>query len=109
MIRRPPRSTLFPYTTLFRSHVTRPEAVHGLDRGDAAPLDHHRPARLPARVREDEVGDEPHCNECREPGAIGGWPETGRDPAASAVSLPVPPDGSTTRPRLMTRRAWFTP
>src|SRR5256885_15268879 len=25
MIRRPPRSTLFPYTTLFRSH----EAVHG--------------------------------------------------------------------------------
>src|SRR2546427_7900299 len=24
MIRRPPRSTLFPYTTLFRSHATRP-------------------------------------------------------------------------------------
>src|SRR2546422_2642825 len=24
MIRRPPRSTLFPYTTLFRSHVRRP-------------------------------------------------------------------------------------
>src|SRR3712207_7736175 len=30
MIRRPPRSTLFPYTTLFRSAVCRP----GLDRGD---------------------------------------------------------------------------
>src|SRR2546430_11136108 len=29
MIRRPPRSTLFPYTTLFRS----PKAVGGLDRG----------------------------------------------------------------------------
>src|SRR3712207_7234432 len=28
MIRRPPRSTLFPYTTLFRSHV-------GLKQGDA--------------------------------------------------------------------------
>src|SRR5256885_12397303 len=29
MIRRPPRSTLFPYTTLFRSHVVhvRPELV----------------------------------------------------------------------------------
>src|SRR2546428_4058797 len=28
MIRRPPRSTLFPYTTLFRSHVLRiPDAV----------------------------------------------------------------------------------
>src|SRR2546425_12183695 len=25
MIRRPPRSTLFPYTTLFRSHVARRE------------------------------------------------------------------------------------
>src|SRR2546427_8765697 len=25
MIRRPPRSTLFPYTTLFRSHVTFPQ------------------------------------------------------------------------------------
>src|SRR2546430_4339385 len=27
MIRRPPRSTLFPYTTLFRSHVILPEAL----------------------------------------------------------------------------------
>src|SRR5256885_11175499 len=26
MIRRPPRSTLFPYTTLFRSHGTRRES-----------------------------------------------------------------------------------
>src|SRR5690348_17430531 len=25
MLRRPPRSTLFPYTTLFRSHASRPE------------------------------------------------------------------------------------
>src|SRR2546428_8152107 len=30
MIRRPPRSTLFPYTTLFRSHTG---AVHREDRG----------------------------------------------------------------------------
>src|SRR2546430_7795792 len=27
MIRRPPRSTLFPYTTLFRSYGTRPTRV----------------------------------------------------------------------------------
>src|SRR2546422_3594526 len=27
MIRRPPRSTLFPYTTLFRSHALHPRAV----------------------------------------------------------------------------------
>src|SRR3712207_8750487 len=28
MIRRPPRSTLFPYTTLFRSRARRPDAGH---------------------------------------------------------------------------------
>src|SRR5258705_4794713 len=27
MIRRPPRSTLFPYTTLFRSKMSRPERL----------------------------------------------------------------------------------
>src|SRR3712207_6994278 len=32
MIRRPPRSTLFPYTTLFRSHLVRRLAAHDLDR-----------------------------------------------------------------------------
>src|SRR3712207_7081635 len=36
MIRRPPRSTLFPYTTLFRSQDeeagNRPQAGHGADR-----------------------------------------------------------------------------
>src|SRR2546430_15628824 len=45
MIRRPPRSTLFPYTTLFRSHVGTPAARHrpggddplrrGIEHGDA--------------------------------------------------------------------------
>src|SRR3712207_8792906 len=53
MIRRPPRSTLFPYTTLFRSHV----AAHGRrDRGDrhlVAPGAEHRPAVL---VAEQAVG-----------------------------------------------------
>src|SRR2546425_2055771 len=39
MIRRPPRSTLFPYTTLFRSHGARPRA-------GAVPGGHRRrPAR----------------------------------------------------------------
>src|SRR5256885_11776526 len=31
MIRRPPRSTLFPYTTLFRSHLLRIAREHGCD------------------------------------------------------------------------------
>src|SRR2546426_5359212 len=35
MIRRPPRSTLFPYTTLFRSHVSAEPQPRGL--ASAAP------------------------------------------------------------------------
>src|SRR5258708_19402343 len=34
MIRRPPRSTLFPYTTLFRSAGWLWNRVHGRDEGD---------------------------------------------------------------------------
>ena len=32
MLRRPPRSTLFPYTTLFRSLFTETEIRHAIDR-----------------------------------------------------------------------------
>src|SRR3989441_10020546 len=38
MIRRPPRSTLFPYTTLFRSGAAR----HALQLGDEAQVAGHR-------------------------------------------------------------------
>src|SRR2546427_8391841 len=39
MIRRPPRSTLFPYTTLFRSGLAcRPCSAHG---PPSCPLGHH--------------------------------------------------------------------
>src|SRR5256886_9550557 len=39
MIRRPPRSTLFPYTTLFRSRTVRGQPLRGEDRqGRAAGL-----------------------------------------------------------------------
>src|SRR5256885_11653115 len=37
MIRRPPRSTLFPYTTLFRSIVARVLRAHQGSFGEAAP------------------------------------------------------------------------
>src|SRR3712207_8739692 len=40
MIRRPPRSTLFPYTTLFRSHEGRRDALQ-----ERAVRDAHREAR----------------------------------------------------------------
>src|SRR2546430_9607279 len=38
MIRRPPRSTLFPYTTLFRSPADFPPAVYGGSTKNAADL-----------------------------------------------------------------------
>src|SRR2546426_6664788 len=40
MIRRPPRSTLFPYTTLFRSRTRK-----------------HLPQRCPERVRQDALSE----------------------------------------------------
>src|SRR6185436_18163476 len=43
MIRRPPRSTLFPYTTLFRS-IRLPPVRHGLSDRD------RHPQRYPARI-----------------------------------------------------------
>src|SRR3712207_7707718 len=38
MIRRPPRSTLFPYTTLFRSHVVDLGVALGVQRGEGQVL-----------------------------------------------------------------------
>src|SRR3712207_7401073 len=49
MIRRPPRSTLFPYTTLFRSHVSGGRA-HVV--GETRPLDAAR-ARVEAHAGDD--------------------------------------------------------
>src|SRR2546422_3717118 len=38
MIRRPPRSTLFPYTTPFRSHLQHPHILPLFDSGQAGGL-----------------------------------------------------------------------
>src|SRR3712207_8907044 len=72
MIRRPPRSTLFPYTTLFRSQ-TQPD---GVAEGGGAGGGHGSEASQPA-------GAAPHPSE----GDTGGLPDRGRDPA-------VPVEGS---------------
>src|SRR3712207_8511508 len=67
MIRRPPRSTLFPYTTLFRSHLDNRCWSHGQGRKESQP--HHpgdlvglrgrtlqeRHKAVPRRVREEQV------------------------------------------------------
>src|SRR2546430_16413140 len=45
MIRRPPRSTLFPYTTLFRSH-SNPPPVHRTQRSSRTDLLPHTLFRL---------------------------------------------------------------
>src|SRR3712207_9518077 len=51
MIRRPPRSTLFPYTTLFRSDVVRPRRPAPEGVGDAAARERLREGLRPPRVQ----------------------------------------------------------
>src|SRR5687767_15692539 len=62
MIRRPPRSTLFPYTTLFRSCDAAPlgERDHGIDQGQL-PVPDRLPrfgeSRQPDHSRSERRGD----------------------------------------------------
>src|SRR2546426_4664283 len=71
MIRRPPRSTLFPYTTLFRSPAGRPPPSRRLDggagrgaiRGRRAALGPALPAAPPARRSEEHTSElQSPCN-----------------------------------------------
>src|SRR2546430_6045818 len=74
MIRRPPRSTLFPYTTLFRSGLALGEAevqqamvdVHRIAPGDRdalAPATDYRQARINDRNRQRQDRSEEHTSE----------------------------------------------
>src|SRR3712207_8540338 len=67
MIRRPPRSTLFPYTTLFRSRADAVQpALPWRGRGRAAPAAHPRPDDGVDRGRPTRVGrgrSEEHTSE----------------------------------------------
>src|SRR5258708_16891249 len=72
MIRRPPRSTLFPYTTLFRSVASVIGAPFGLD--DVAALDHlftREPVREQGAVTGSEIHragrSEEHTSELQSP------------------------------------------
>src|SRR3712207_7443889 len=51
MIRRPPRSTLFPYTTLFRSDTDQVERIGAAGDGDVFAAEH------PETDAAEEVGD----------------------------------------------------
>src|SRR2546422_3561177 len=59
MIRRPPRSTLFPYTTLFRSFVVARDRFGGPFFDDTAAVQHQRPVAQLADARQ-VVADEEH-------------------------------------------------
>src|SRR6266850_6111072 len=59
MIRRPPRSTLFPYTTLFRS-ARRPGGRH-------AARTRERPARARRRAAPSRARSEEHTSELQSP------------------------------------------
>src|SRR3712207_8028229 len=52
MIRRPPRSTLFPYTTLFRSHAHRRREA--FEQGEQFRLPHPGGGRRPACRRDND-------------------------------------------------------
>src|SRR5258708_31213617 len=68
MIRRPPRSTLFPYTTLFRSQVQR-RGVHR-QRPGVRPVRARRPARANGHGPAARAGrrrSEEHTSELQSP------------------------------------------
>src|SRR3712207_8048969 len=80
MIRRPPRSTLFPYTTLFRSHGREYRSCTDL------PTSSSRGAGL------DAVDDEPHGEGCEEDAE-----HTGEDVCAGLPEEPHDADRKSTR------------
>src|SRR2546426_6123221 len=69
MIRRPPRSTLFPYTTLFRSQsLVKEAAMHALRRvlPDISALEEDKP--IPKEILEKlKVRSEEHTSELQSP------------------------------------------
>src|SRR5258708_16502894 len=60
MIRRPPRSTLFPYTTLFRSHHPRGQSLSPAHASGSSPRTTHRSSA--PRYRSEE-----HTSELQSP------------------------------------------
>src|SRR2546425_2674667 len=89
MIRRPPRSTLFPYTTLFRSLLERPALPQPIParrrRGRVPLLSTGRP------VDGAPVGASTRCRIHRESRRVSGPPAAGRDrcPSAERVARPL--------------------
>src|SRR3712207_6987223 len=65
MIRRPPRSTLFPYTTLFRSAVSQPPAAQVRVRDERLgndPCDGHARIERAVRILEHDLNRSPQSD-----------------------------------------------
>src|SRR3712207_7637555 len=67
MIRRPPRSTLFPYTTLFRSRLEEERAQHAAERerlqAELAAADREERIEREREQAEQQVRSEEHTSE----------------------------------------------
>src|SRR5256885_5120762 len=105
MIRRPPRSTLFPYPTLFRSRETEPAPVISAREGDHAAdrtLGPHPGPHVPRA--------EARClvpRDARDPrrGRAGSEPSSGNDSAHVPADSSVPPATLVRRPARRQRAA----
>src|SRR6266571_5551991 len=107
MIRRPPRSTLFPYTTLFRSLDEHPRRLHPRER-----LDDHQVSRRGHRQELGEPLHQPQEDALPEGHAIrpatSATMPTSIAPLSSTVLRPVRPTNSraaTTRTASWANRA----
>src|SRR5215203_3937050 len=114
MIRRPPRSTLFPYTTLFRSLVERHRVAEqpvprrqaaGCDRGGAGPRRRREDAAMGREtggalaeldkerrvVRADQVGPQAVADDDDDPWTSSGFPGHGATPFRCFLGFSSPP------------------
>src|SRR5256885_10878188 len=97
MIRRPPRSTLFPYTTLFRSTHQQHGQVQGKPVTDAAPgLDHRSeehtselqsPCNLVCRLLLEKKNKTPNRCTSSPPGCLPHVPASSCSPDRTRISL----------------------
>src|SRR5256885_12849940 len=67
MIRRPPRSTLFPYTTLFRSPGPAPRPARRPPRRGGARVRARRPRRLGVESRDGDLVPARRAGDSQEP------------------------------------------
>src|SRR3712207_6898749 len=70
MIRRPPRSTLFPYTTLFRSAQQQGRED---DRGRRRAREHRSRSEQPLRIRRQRGGRHGVGDQGQGQGRVGAW------------------------------------